>query len=726
MMSRVQQTNARRQSEWREQRAVDSREVELPAKTVGSRKRKAKPIPDWLFMSMPNDVLYTMARFLWGGEMASASCVCRDLYKVCGETVVSEFVSHFGSRHPRRMVRTVLFRMVQKAKHTTGTNQTGLLLWASHHGYLKQVQTILQSPGFKKKNLMVRRPSDGATPLFLASEQNNMEVVRLLVGNGAQVNLGTLDGMSPLHAACREGHAAVARFLLDAKADFNKTGKSGYTPMMLAAENGHAKIIEVLASYGCDVNTSTQVRDDDGGETALHRACQMGHIEMAKILIARNCDINGSTKDGRTPLIVAAEEGHEDLVKFLIDNGADCRAVTKAGKTALYNACERGHVSIANMLLEGGSDPSQQTCRKKIALYTAAEQGNVDLVKVLLPFSKKADLFVETTYGTTPLFIATKSGSAEVKDLLVAFCSRGEKKKAPKVTASLARAPSTPRFNTDIDPVGERTDDFQRGRRPKSKGADGSVNVGDKDARMRREEEEATAAREKALKEKARRRDNAARRKRELEIAEEERKERRLAELEAKRPQRPGVDERSGKVGWSTLVSEEEHNDMVTRARLRREAKANMQADEYAAFEAQMRAEDERRAKDKERYLKKQEERRREAKEAGKENKAQAAEGGDNSNAVNNQDDPEREKRVAAFLKRQEDAAKKREEKLNEKAQQVKAQEKLRWQNVVTDGKDSDSAAGVAAGGGTNAVQVLREERKAADVKVVALDLDGL
>ena len=62
------------------------------------------------------------------------------------------------------------------------------------------------------------------------------------------------------------------------------------------------------------------------------------------------------------------------------------------------------------MLLEGGSDPSQQTCRKKIALYTAAEQGNVELVKLLLPFTKKADLFVETTYGTTPLFIATKSG----------------------------------------------------------------------------------------------------------------------------------------------------------------------------------------------------------------------------------------------------------------------------------------------------------------------------
>merc|ERR1711991_200419 len=181
----------------------------------------------------------------------------------------------------------------------------------------------------------------------------------------------------------------------------------------------------------------------------------------------------------------ASEEGHETLVEYLIKGGADCRAVTKAGKTALYNACERGHVKIASMLLEGGSDPSQQTCRKKIALYTAAEQGNVELVKVLLPFTKKADLFVETTYGTTPLFIATKSGSAEVKDLLVAFCSRGEKPKRKKVTASLAKAPSTPRFMTDVDPVGKKKDKFKRGVSRKSSVDSDEIDFGDKDERLR-------------------------------------------------------------------------------------------------------------------------------------------------------------------------------------------------------------------------------------------------
>ena len=57
--------------------------------------------------------------------MASASISCREMYKVLGETVVSEFVSQFGGRHPRRMVRTVLFRMVEKVRNRTMTNLKG-------------------------------------------------------------------------------------------------------------------------------------------------------------------------------------------------------------------------------------------------------------------------------------------------------------------------------------------------------------------------------------------------------------------------------------------------------------------------------------------------------------------------------------------------------------------------------------------------------------------------
>ena len=407
------------------------------------------------------------------------------------------------------------------------------------------------------------------------------------------------------------------------------------------------------------------------------------------MLIERNCDVNQATKDGRTPLIVASEEGHETLVEYLIKGGADCRAVTKAGKTALYNACERGHVNIASMLLEGGSDPSQQTCRKKIALYTAAEQGNVELVKVLLPFTKKADLFVETTYGTTPLFIATKSGSAEVKDLLVAFCSRGEKPKRKKVTASLAKAPSTPRFMTDVDPVGEKKQKFKRGVSRKSSVDSDEIDFGDKDERLRLKDAEAHAKREKELKKKEQRRLNALRRKEELEMAENARKEERRRNFEEKYENLPdGYNDRNGGVGWSSLVTEEQHNEMVERARKRREAKKNLKAEEYAQFEEKMRQEEEKRTREKER-IKKEKLKRREEMVAKKKAMAEAnlsqadREANDQDRKAKEDKQRKRDLKVSVFLKRQEEAAKKAKEKLDKVTAEEKAREKKKWSGVL-------------------------------------------
>ena len=220
LLSQAQNKNRQRQADWRKSRKQQHQRQFEPSDAAyedymasqsmvgrGRKKKKEKPLPDWYVVSLPNDVLYSISRYLWGGEQASVSCVSRDFYKVCGETVVSEFVEHFGSRHPRRMVRTVLFRMVQKSKNITNTNQKGLLLWSAHHGYLKQVKRIISSPNFTKKFLAVRRPSDGATPLFLAAEQNNMEVVRILVGKGAPVNLGTNDNLTPCTQLARKATA---------------------------------------------------------------------------------------------------------------------------------------------------------------------------------------------------------------------------------------------------------------------------------------------------------------------------------------------------------------------------------------------------------------------------------------------------------------------------------------------------------------------------------------
>ena len=467
LVSDIEARNKERQEEWR-QRALarrggapkqktyddyndengysdsyDDEEQQVPAaQLIRQRRRRQPAIPDWLFCSLPNDALFHVMCYMWGGEMASCSQVNRELYNVLGETVVSLFLQNFGGRHPRRMMRNVLFRMVEKVRVRSTTNLKGIMLWSSHHGYLRAVRNCMTDERWHPK-MKLRRPSDGATPLFLAAEQNNLPICRALLARGVDINLGTFEGYSPLHAAANEGHTNIARFLIDAKADLNKIDSNKQTPIVLAAGQGHAKIVRLLAQAGVQVSTATRIskaNQDEGGETTLHRACEKGHAEMVGLLLDMDASgnmVNSVTGQGRTPLIVASEEGQLEVVTILLSKGADVHMTTNAGKSALYMGCERGHVQVCKTLLEHGADPGQASCRKKIPLYTAAEQGNLPMVKVLLPYTTKAHLFIETTYGTTPLFIATRSGNTNVKDLLVEFCSRGKKKVKSKTLKKL-------------------------------------------------------------------------------------------------------------------------------------------------------------------------------------------------------------------------------------------------------------------------------------------------
>jgi len=64
-------------------------------------------------------------------------------------------------------------------------------------------------------NVNLQRPSDGSTPLHVASRAGHLDLVRFLVEQG-RADLNTQDdlGRTPLDEACRRGHLNVIRLLL--------------------------------------------------------------------------------------------------------------------------------------------------------------------------------------------------------------------------------------------------------------------------------------------------------------------------------------------------------------------------------------------------------------------------------------------------------------------------------------------------------------------------------
>lgn len=83
----------------------------------------------------------------------------------------------------------------------------------------------------------------GATALWVASGLGHLQVVKLLVQNGADVNHNTKAQSSPLRAACYAGRLDIVKYLIEHGADINLGNKYNNTCIMIAAYKGHEHVV---------------------------------------------------------------------------------------------------------------------------------------------------------------------------------------------------------------------------------------------------------------------------------------------------------------------------------------------------------------------------------------------------------------------------------------------------------------------------------------------------
>ncbi len=99
-----------------------------------------------------------------------------------------------------------------------------------------------------KPSLVLKRDSDGRTPLHEAARLGWLDAAKVLLQAGSDVNALDEDGCSPLHLACSNGYPDVARQLLEAGAKVNELNRAGKTPTDLAKH--FASVREVLKAAG--------------------------------------------------------------------------------------------------------------------------------------------------------------------------------------------------------------------------------------------------------------------------------------------------------------------------------------------------------------------------------------------------------------------------------------------------------------------------------------------
>lgn len=119
---------------------------------------------------------------------------------------------------------------------------------------------------------------DGFTALHLAAFFGKAEVTRTLLDAGASVDTYGRNPFAnqPLHAAAAGRHVDVCRLLLAAGADVNAPQHGGYAPLHEAAGNGHVELAELFLSAGADPLATTA-----DGATAADVAERAGHLDLA-------------------------------------------------------------------------------------------------------------------------------------------------------------------------------------------------------------------------------------------------------------------------------------------------------------------------------------------------------------------------------------------------------------------------------------------------------------
>lgn len=148
---------------------------------------------------------------------------------------------------------------------------------ASALGRAARLKTILGQSRYK-----VNEPNaEGFTPLGLAAFFGHVDAVKVLLANGAAVDVTDKSRFrnTALDAAVAANRTDVVRILLDAGANVNVRDASRYTPLHKAADNGNIEIVRLLLDRGADVSA---VRD--GGNTSLGDAMAKGHADVAELL----------------------------------------------------------------------------------------------------------------------------------------------------------------------------------------------------------------------------------------------------------------------------------------------------------------------------------------------------------------------------------------------------------------------------------------------------------
>ncbi|GBO54087.1 hypothetical protein APA_2035 [Pseudanabaena sp. lw0831] len=160
----------------------------------------------------------------------------------------------------------------------------------------------------------------GLTVLGIAAKNSRLDIAQLLLAHNADPNYSEPRSCchpTPLMSAAYNGDIEMVKLLLLKGAEVNSSPDEGVAAIDEAIRLNHPDVVKLLLENGANPNHNVL------GATPLHHAAYYGYQKIVSLLIEHGADINAkSLSDKKTPLAIAIQNKHLDVIELLKKAGA--------------------------------------------------------------------------------------------------------------------------------------------------------------------------------------------------------------------------------------------------------------------------------------------------------------------------------------------------------------------------------------------------------------------
>jgi len=272
------------------------------------------------------------------------------------------------------------------------------------------------------------------TPLLVAIIGGNIEKVKELISNGADVNEENGQGISPVEVAIRVDKIDIVKLLLS-------KGVTDRWGMQYAVRNNNASMVRLLINNEFDFGYS------------LVYAAENNNLSMVEMLVRNGSKVRISQKRKKglfrkyyvSPIGIAVENGNKAMVNFLIEHGAPLSEaieeafiheqdgvlkslIDKNSDYAIFiePAFQHSNMVIVEYVVSKGGKIDNLTSNGNSMLHIAATKGDLNLTRYCVE-DHKLDVNATNTLGETPLMYAVKANKMSLVNYLI---DRGAKVEA--------------------------------------------------------------------------------------------------------------------------------------------------------------------------------------------------------------------------------------------------------------------------------------------------------